>query len=180
MPELEERLNRIRFIVCDVDGVLTDGTIAFDADGRSWRSFHARDATALTLWHLAGGKSALVSGLGSKAVESIADMWKCCECHQWIKDKESICRQIAARHGITMDQMAFIGDDIIDVRAMQVVGLSVAVSDAAPEAKESAHMITKSPGGKGALRELVHCILEAKDKLDEVIKIYCDRKNGQQ
>lgn len=174
---LEERLRRIRFIVCDVDGVLTDGQMWFDGEGRPFRALHARDATALTLWHLAGGKSAIVTGLGSKAIGAIAAQWRCCEIHEWIRDKARVCREMAARHGIALDEMAFLGDDLIDVRAMQVVGLAVAVGDAAPEAKAAAHVVTEAPGGHGALRELVYRILRTQGTLAASIERYCDRKD---
>ncbi|MBI4557134.1 MAG: HAD hydrolase family protein [Candidatus Hydrogenedentes bacterium] len=178
MTALEERIRNVQFIVCDVDGVLTNGSIFFDAEGRSFRAVHARDVTALTLWHLAGGKSALVSGLGSKAIEAIAATWRCTECHLWIKDKARICAEIALRHNIPPEAIAFLGDDIIDLCAMKHVGLAVAVQDAAPEVKAVAHFITDAPGGHGPLRELVHRILAAQGRLDETVKAYCDRKDG--
>ena len=72
MDNLEERLRRVKLIVCDVDGVLTDGSIPYDGEGKPFRTVHVRDVTAFTLWHLSGGKTALLSGLGSAAVEAIA------------------------------------------------------------------------------------------------------------
>ena len=180
MDSVEERLRRIEFIVCDVDGVLTDGGIAFDGEGRPFRTVHARDVTALTLWRIAGGKTALVSGLGSKALEAIAAQWQLTEHHMWIKDKRSVCEEIAARHTIDLDRMAFLGDDIIDVRAMEVVGLAVAPCDAEPAAKAVAHLVTEAPGGNGPVRELVHRILQAQGRLDDTIQRYCDRTDGPQ
>jgi 3-deoxy-D-manno-octulosonate 8-phosphate phosphatase (KDO 8-P phosphatase) len=177
MSDLEDRLRRIRFIVCDVDGVLTDGSIPFDADGKPWRTFHVRDVTAFTFWRLAGGYSALVSGLGSKAVESLSDTWALTEVHQWVRDKATVIRDMAARHGIPLEEVAFLGDDLIDVRAMKIVGLAVAVADAAPEAREAAHWITDSAGGRGALREVVQRVLEAQGRLEEILDIYASRKN---
>ncbi|MCP4644983.1 MAG: HAD hydrolase family protein [bacterium] len=180
MTDLTEHLRRIRFIVCDVDGVLTDGSIVFDGEGRPSRAFNARDATALTMWHLSGGKSALVSGLGSKAVESIGAYWKCAEVHMWIKDKRRICEEIATRHGIGLDEMAFLGDDLIDVRAMEACGLGVAPADGSREALAAADLVMDAPGGNGPLRGFVYRVLEAQDRLDEVIELYCDRSNGPQ
>ena len=110
---LEERLRRIRFIVCDVDGVLTDGQMWFDGEGRPFRALHARDAAALTLWHLSGGKTALVSGLGSQALAAIANIWKCCETHEWIRDKARVCREMAERHGIALEEIPlFLGTTV--------------------------------------------------------------------
>jgi 3-deoxy-D-manno-octulosonate 8-phosphate phosphatase (KDO 8-P phosphatase) len=177
MEDLNTRLRRVRFIVCDVDGVLTDGAIAYDGNGLPFRTVHVRDVTAFTLWHLAGGKSALVTGLGSKAVEAIAKTWKCAECHMYVKDKGSICREIAARNGLSTDELAFLGDDLIDITGLRAVGLAVAVGDAVPEVKAEAHLVTVAPGGKGPLRELVYRILDAQGRLQEVVETYCNRKN---
>ncbi len=178
--ELEERLRAITFIVSDVDGVLTDGKMWFDGEGRPFRYLHARDAAALTLWHLAGHKSGLVSGLGSSAMEAIARQWRCAECHMWIRDKGRVCREIAERHGVGLESMAFLGDDIIDRSAFRVVGLGVAVADAVGELKNEAALVLDTRGGEGALRELVHRILGAQGKLEEAIETYCNRKDHPQ
>lgn len=180
MSELEARLRKIQFIVCDVDGVLTDGSIPYDGEGRPFRTVHARDVTAFTLWHLAQGKSALVSGLGSAALEAIAKQWKITACHTFIRDKRRVCRELAERHGVALDEMAFLGDDIIDVWAMQEVGLAVAVADAAEEAKAVAHLVTTAPGGHGPLRELVHRILRAQGRFEKTLEAYCARTDGPQ
>jgi len=177
MDSQEERLRRISFIVCDVDGVLTDGRMWFDGEGRPFRWLHARDGAALTLWHLVGGKSALVTGLGSKAVEAIAKQWKCAECHMWIRDKGRVCREMAERHSIPLDAMAFLGDDIIDLTALRAVGLAAVVGDAVAEVKREAHLVLEARGGEGAVRELVHTVLRAQGRLDEAVERYCSRKD---
>lgn len=177
MDDLEQRLKRIRLIVCDVDGVLTDGSVPFDGEGRPFRTFNVRDVTALTFWRLAGGLSGLVSGLGSQAVEALAHTWRCTEYHGWVRNKEKVCRDMARRHGLTLDEVAYLGDDIIDLRAMRVVGLAVAVNDASPEILAIAHITTDAAGGKGALRELVMRILDAQGRTDEVLDIYCSRQD---
>lgn len=180
MLDIERRLRRVAFIVCDFDGVFTDGGLHFDGEGRPFRTVNARDVTALTLWHLSGGKSALVSGLGCKALEVIAETWKCSECHMWVKDKRRVCREMSERQGVALEQFAFFGDDIIDVKAMQAVGLAVAPADAEPPAKEAAHLVTERPGGRGALRELVHRVLEAQGRLAQTLEAYTNRKDGVQ
>jgi len=180
MSGIEEKLRRISFIVCDVDGVLTDGRLWFDGEGRPFRALHVRDGTALTLWHLAGGKSALVSGLGSKALEAIAAQWKMTAVHMWIRDKVRIVEKLANTHGIDLEQMAFLGDDIIDVRALAAVGLGVAVQDAAPEAKAAADLVTDAPGGRGPLRELVTRILRAQGRYEQTLQAYCSRRDPAQ
>lgn len=180
MNDLDVRLRRIKFIVCDVDGVLTDGRIWYDGEGHPFRWIHARDGTALTLWHLVGGQSALVSGLGSRAIEAIAEQWRCAECHQWVKDKGRVCREMAARHGIALEEMAFLGDDIIDLTGLRAVGLGVAVADASPEVKVEANLVLEASGGHGAVRDLVSRILREQGRYDEAIELYCNRKDGSQ
>ncbi len=177
---LDEQLRAVRLLVADVDGVLTDGGIAFDGEGRPFRTVHVRDVTALTLWHLSGGRTALVSGLGSKALEAIAATWRCAECRMWVKNKLRVCEEIAANYGLTMKELAFIGDDIIDVRAMQAVGVGVAVADAAPEARAAAAFVTLAPGGKGAVRELIERILRAQGRYEEMLERYLTREDTPQ
>ncbi len=177
MTALKDRLRRVKFIVCDIDGVLTDGSIPFDGEGRPFRTFHVRDVTAMTLWRLAGGKCAIISGLGSKAVEAVAKTWKLTETHLWVRNKQRVCIEMAKRHGFALEELAFLGDDLIDMRVMRVVGLAVAVSDAAPEIREIAHLVTEARGGQGALRELVMRILEAQGRLEEVLDLYCSRED---
>lgn len=180
MDDLQNRLTGISLVICDVDGVLTDSRIGYDANGIPYRMFHTRDVTGMTLWRLAGGRVALLSGLGCKAIEALAATWKCVECHMWIKDKGRVCREIAQRQNVRLQQVAFLGDDMIDVAAMRLVGLAAAVADAQPEAKAAAHLVTEARGGEGALRELVERILAAQGRLKETVEVYCSRKDGTQ
>lgn len=165
-------MSRIRLIVSDVDGVLTDGKMWFDGEGRPFRAFYARDGLGLALWRYTGGRMAFVSGLGSPAVETLARQWKCCACLTNTRDKGAACRQIADQEGLSLEEIAFIGDDIIDLNAMDIVGLSVAVKDALEEVRAAAHYVTVVPGGHGALRELIHRLLMAQGKLDYCIRRY--------
>lgn len=177
---LDEKLRRVRLLISDVDGVLTDGSIAFDGEGKPFRTVHVRDVTAMTLWRIAGGRMALVSGLGSKAVEAIAATWQCSDCVMWVKNKQRVCEEIAARHDLDMCELAFLGDDIIDVRAIAAVGVGVAVADAAPEAKSAADFVTDAPGGQGALRELVERILRAQGRYEKALEDYMAREDSPQ
>lgn len=177
MSDLKKRLKQISFIVTDVDGVLTDGRMWFDGEGRPFRYLFARDGTGLTLWHLSGGKSAIVTGLGSKAIETVKQQWCCDEIYMWVKDKGRVCREIAEKYGVSPDEMAFVADDIIDLPGMEAVGLPVAVADAVPAVKQAAALVLQTPGGRGAIRELVELILAAQGRLDETITKYTTRKD---
>ena len=178
---LDEQLRAVRLLVADVDGVLTDGGIAFDGEGRPFRTVHVRDVTALTLWHLSGGHDTGWSTVDEReALEAIAATWRCAECRMWVKNKLRVCEEIAANYGLTMKELAFIGDDIIDVRAMQAVGVGVAVADAAPEARAAAAFVTLAPGGKGAVRELIERILRAQGRYEEMLERYLAREDTPQ
>jgi len=177
MPDLQQRLKKIAFIVTDVDGVLTDGRMWYDAEGRPFRYLSARDGTGLTMWRLSGGKCAIVSGLGSKSLEAIQAQWRIEELYMWVKDKGRVCREIAQKHGVTLDRMAFIADDIIDLSGLRAVGFPVAVADAVPAVKEAAALVLESAGGQGAVREFVQLVLAAQGRLDEVIGKYTTRKD---
>lgn len=177
MNDLEARMQRIRLLVCDVDGVLTDGKLFFDGEGRPFRAIYARDAAAFTLWRLAGRRMALVTGLGSAAVDEIASRWRFDDCLTWVRDKERVCRELAEKYGLDMESLAFLGDDLIDRNAMRAAGLAVAVADAAPEAKAVAHWVTEAQGGAGPAREVITRVLSVQGLLEEAVEAYCSRKD---
>ena len=117
----------------------------------------------------------MVSGLANRAVEVIGEQWRCVECRTGVRDKARACREIAERLSIPLDEVAFIGDDLIDLDAMETVGLAVAVCDAVEPVRKSAAFVTESKGGDGALRELIESLLRAKGQLDEAITRYRER-----
>jgi 3-deoxy-D-manno-octulosonate 8-phosphate phosphatase (KDO 8-P phosphatase) len=176
--EFQAALARVRLIIVDVDGVLTDGMLHYDAEGQPFRSFNSRDGLGLTMWRLMGGDAAIVTGLSSKPVEVIAQRWKCVSCRVNVGDKGAACRTIAEKQGVPLEQVAFIGDDILDLPALRIVGLPVAVADAHPRVLEVAQIVTETPGGRGAVRELVETLLDARDELDDAIQKYEKLKTG--
>jgi 3-deoxy-D-manno-octulosonate 8-phosphate phosphatase (KDO 8-P phosphatase) len=180
VPTIEEKMRRIALIVCDVDGVLTDGSLPYDSQGRPGRTFHSHDGAGFTLWRMAGGRAALVSGLESPAMEALAGRWHLSECHMDVKNKKQVCLDMAARLGVTMEQTVFLGDDLIDTDAMRAAGLGVAVANATPPAREAADLILERTGGQGALRELVERILAAQGRLADAMAAYMARTDRQQ
>lgn len=173
MSSLTNRLAAVRLIVCDVDGVLTDGSIGFDPEGRHFRQFNVRDGLGFALWHIAGGDSVLMSGQGSASLQAVADQWKCTECLMEVRDKESACKELATRYQLRATEIAFLGDDLLDLAAIRYAGVGIAVSDAAKQVREAALVITETRGGKGALREAVETILDAQGRLEETVAAYC-------
>ena len=177
-PELTAQMKRVRLIIMDVDGVLTDGGLHIDGEGRPFRTFSSRDGLGLTMWRIMGGQNAIVTGLDSKAVRVIAARWKCVALATKAGDKAMVCRGIAQKQDIPLEEVAFIGDDILDLPALRIVGLAVAVSDAHPTVQAAAHFVTETPGGKGAVRELVERLIAARGDLDAAIERYQESKTA--
>lgn len=158
----------IRLLLTDVDGVLTDGSLTFDSAGVETKTFNVRDGLGVRLWQRAGGELGIVTGRASTIVERRAEELDIGIVYQAVGDKGSVVRDIAQQHGVPLEQIAFLGDDLPDLPAMRLVGLGVAVADAAPELLEEADHVTQKPGGRGALRELVERLLRTSGRWDAV------------
>ncbi|MBI5634003.1 MAG: HAD-IIIA family hydrolase [Nitrospirae bacterium] len=152
----------IKLLIMDVDGVLTDGSIVLDNEGNEYKAFHVRDGHGIKMLHQAGIRIAIITGRHSKVVERRAQELGITEVFQKCLNKKVAYAQLLKQHALKDHEVAYIGDDIVDAPIMAVVGLPVAVADAADEAKKHALMITKNRGGKGAVREITDFILKAK------------------
>lgn len=150
----------IRLLLTDVDGVLTDGSLTFDSNGVETKTFNVRDGLGIRLWQRAGGTVGIVTGRLSTIVETRAQELDVEIIHQGVKEKLPIVKEIAAEHGLSLDQVAYLGDDLPDLPVINAVGFGVAVADAAPELLEAANYVTQKPGGRGALREVVEKLLK--------------------
>lgn len=159
---LMEIAARVRLIIFDVDGVLTDGKITFTSDGQEIKSFDVQDGYGIARARAAGLKLAIVSGRYSKVTEFRAKELQIDTVMQPVKDKGEAVAQIAENLEIQLEDVVFIGDDVIDISAMKRVGLSVAVANAHPDAKTAASYITQASGGDGAVRELLDIVFKAK------------------
>ena len=157
--ELEERAKRVRLLVMDCDGVLTDGRLYFSANGEELKTFHVRDGQGIVSWHRAGFKSGIISGRKSKIVDERARELGIEFVRQGVGDKLEICRELAHLAAVDLNEVAFVGDDSPDVEVMMAVGFAVAVADAVDEVKKVAHFKTKKKGGRGAVREIVDLLL---------------------
>jgi 3-deoxy-D-manno-octulosonate 8-phosphate phosphatase (KDO 8-P phosphatase) len=161
--DLTEKARRIRLLLMDCDGVLTDGRLYFSANGEELKVFDVHDGQGLVSWHKAGFHSGIISGRGAAAIiKARADELGIRYLKTSSADKISDFRMIIADAGVLPDEVAYIGDDIGDIGLMGLVGLSVAVADAVAEAKQAAFLITESPGGRGAVREVTDLLLNAK------------------
>ena len=172
--DLNQRAARVRVVLLDVDGVLTDGRIHAGAHGDDGRSFHARDGLGVRLGQRGGLTFGIISGRSSVAVADRASELDIHEIHQGIVDKIACVDGILERLEVLRDAVCFIGDDLVDIPVMRRVGLAAAPSDAALEAQEAAHLVTRSAGGKGAVREVVDLVLQASGKWQEVTKSFLE------
>lgn len=168
--KLEQRIAPIQMILCDVDGVLTDGRISFDNQGIEIKSFHARDGMGIKLWQKAGGQFGLLTARTSHIVKVRAAELGVELVRQGFSDKLPIAQQIMQAHGLTPEQICYVGDDLTDLQIISHVGLGVAVADAATEVREAAAWVTNQPGGFGAVRELIELILKTQDRWTDVIR----------
>jgi 3-deoxy-D-manno-octulosonate 8-phosphate phosphatase (KDO 8-P phosphatase) len=170
--ELKTRAARIKLLVLDVDGVLTDGSITYTSDGQEIKSFDIQDGLGLVIARRMGLHTAILSGRMSRAVGIRAkelDIEAIC---QNVSDKGEAIAELAARFDASLEETAFISDDLNDLPALAVVGLAIAVGTAAPEVKEVAHYVTERPGGKGAVREAVELILRAQVRWTAAVDRY--------
>ena len=146
----------------DVDGVLTDGGIYYTERGDELKRFDVRDGQGLVLLRQAGVLTAVITRRRSEIVERRADELGIVEVHQGATDKRAVLEAVLARRGLPASDAAYVGDDVGDLPAMQLVGLPIAVSDAVPPVKRAAAYITRTAPGHGAIRELCDLILAAK------------------
>jgi len=160
----KERARKVRMIVMDVDGTLTDGTLLVLPDGEELKSYNVKDGTGILLAHLAGLKTGIITGKISNSLEKRAKKLRIFEIYQGILDKKKALNEILAKHHLTPEQIAYIGDDLGDLEVIRSVGLAGAVADAHPEIKKHSHFICSNAGGKGAVREFIEFILEAQGK----------------
>ncbi len=170
--DLKERAKLIKLLIFDVDGVLTDGGIILDGNGDEYKKFDVRDGHGIKLVQGAGIDVALITGRYSKVVEKRAGELGIREVYQRCIDKVPAYEALLAKLGLSAEETAYVGDDVVDIPILRRAGLPVAVADAHEDAKRHALMITKAKGGRGAARECVEFILKAKGVWDDIIDSY--------
>ncbi len=167
--ELLERAAKIRLVIFDIDGVLTDGRLYFDHSGQEYKGFHARDSLGMKLLRKSGVETAVISGRHSQAVALRMDSIGVNHVHQGQQDKlpafETLCRDLQ----LTPAQIAHVGDDLLDVPLLRRVGLAIAVADAHPCILPHVHWVTPHPGGAGAARDVSELIMRAQGTLDGIL-----------
>jgi len=164
----KERALKIKMIIMDVDGTLTDGTLLVLPDGEELKSYNVKDGLGILLAHLAGLRTGIISGKTSKSVEKRALKLRIFETYQGVLDKKKVLDEILEKNNLRLDEVAYIGDDLGDLEVIKSVGMAGAVADAHPMVKRHSHFICKNAGGKGAVREFIEFILESQDKWEMI------------
>lgn len=158
---LQQRLSQVRAIALDVDGVLTDGGCWWGPNGEEWKRFCFADIMGVSLARRAGLKLGLISGEDSQLVERYAAKMKILFVFKGCRDKAAALRDFATSTGISLTSICYMGDDVNDVAAMVIAGISAAPANAAAVARSNASFITRNYGGNGAVREVIDEILVA-------------------
>lgn len=164
-PDVRERARRIRLVAMDVDGVLTDAGMYYTEQGDELKKFNTRDGMGIAQVRAAGMKTAILTGERTELVRRRGEKLRIDHVYLGVADKLTQMRALLAELGLTLDQVAYIGDDVNDYELLCHVGLAVAVRDASRLPKSVAHLVTEAKGGEGAVRELCELILEAQREL---------------
>lgn len=158
---IRELASRIRLLVLDVDGVLTDGGLYYSDQGLAMKRFHVLDGIGIRLAREAGLEVAVISGMDSPCVAKRLEVLGVTEYHGGFDNKRTVLDGIRQRRGLDWEEIAYLGDDWVDLSPMRAVGLPVAVANAMPEVKDVARYVTEKAGGDGAVRELVDLLLDS-------------------
>jgi 3-deoxy-D-manno-octulosonate 8-phosphate phosphatase (KDO 8-P phosphatase) len=172
------RARKIRLLVMDVDGVLTDGRMVLSDKGDELKMFHTHDGVGLALAHQAGLKTAMVTGETSPIAKARGQKLGVDTVVLGARRKGEVVEALLAEHGLPAEALAYIGDDLLDIPALQRAGLAVAVADAVPDVRALAHVVTKAAGGHGAVRECVEWLLRAQGAWDAAYRAYVEAHGG--
>ena len=172
--ELAQRAAKVKVLLMDVDGVLTNGMLFYvpSPDGKIFetKGFSSQDGLGLHLCHAAGIKTGVISGRDSAALTERARMLKMTYIYQGLLKKQGAYEEILRDAGVRSDSVAFVGDDLTDLPLLQKAGLAVAVANARPEVKAAAHYVTGVQGGDGAIREVAEIILKAQGVWEKALE----------
>ena len=172
MNDLQQRAARIQLIIFDIDGVLTDGRLLLGDDGQEYKAFNSRDGLGIALLRDTGIEIAIITARQSEVVRKRMESLQVRHVYQGCEDKEPAYRRLLSTLALQPEQVAYVGDDVIDLPVMTQVGLAVAVADAHPFVKRHAHWITPSTGGHGAGRDVIEQVLAARGELDAKLRRY--------
>ncbi|ARD23881.1 MULTISPECIES: 3-deoxy-manno-octulosonate-8-phosphatase KdsC [Shewanella] len=164
--DIWQRAKKIKLLICDVDGVFSDGRIYLSNAGEELKAFHTRDGYGIRSILTSGISVAVITGRKSAIVENRMTALGVSHIYQGVDDKLTPFKELLSIYNVTPDEVAYIGDDMVDLPVMKEVGLAVCVADGHPYVKQHCQMITRINGGNGALRELTDLLLVSQDKFE--------------
>jgi len=170
--EINAKAKKIKLLLLDVDGVLTDGRIIYDSKGRDSKFFDVHDGLGVYVLHKSGIKTILITAKSSKAIAPRARDMRVAEVFGDIFPKTAVLAKILKKYKVKLAQVCFVGDDLVDLALMKKVGFSVAVANASFEIKQTADWVTRRAGGHGAVREVAELLLKSQDKWKDILKFY--------
>jgi 3-deoxy-D-manno-octulosonate 8-phosphate phosphatase (KDO 8-P phosphatase) len=170
--DLKDRARAVRLLVLDVDGVLTDGTVYYSANGEELKAFNIQDGLGIKILQAAGLEVAIISGRGCAALEARAQNLGIRHLYQGVERKLAAFEELLRNLRLTPGQTACMGDDLPDLCLLERCGLAITVAEAPEVVRARAHYVTRRPGGRGAVREACELILEAQDRLQAQLAKY--------
>ncbi len=174
----EQAAKKIKLLVLDVDGVLTDGTIYIANEGEVFKGFNAKDGMGISCALRSGIKVAIITGRKSEIIRRRAEELGITTVLEGVRDKEAALRQLVRQNNLSFKQAAYIGDDLNDLPPMLCCGLSFAPADAADAALDVADFVLLNDGGRGAVREAIELILMSQNKWDDIVQAYSEGGQG--
>lgn len=172
MRELLEKAAKIKLVIFDIDGVLTTGALFIGDDGQEYKAFHSKDGHGLRMLQDGGVEVAIITGRQSEVVKHRARDLGITRIYQGKRQKLPAYEELLAETGLSHEDIAYVGDDVVDLPVMSKVGLAICVQDAHPFVKTHSHWVTEHNGGCGAGRDVCEFILEAKGKLQDMLQSY--------
>ena len=174
MQDIHSKAAAVRLIVFDVDGVLTDGSLFIGDDGQEYKAFNSKDGHGMVMLQQSGVEIAIITGRTSEVVRIRMASLGIERVYQGKREKLPAYEEIKQITGFDDEQIAYVGDDVVDLPVMTRVGFAVTVQDAHPLTKQHAHWVTPSGGGRGAAREVCELIMDAQGTLQSALRPYLD------
>lgn len=170
-----EKAAKIRLVIFDVDGVLTDGSLFYGDDGQEYKAFNSRDGHGMKMLQSTGVEIGIITGRTSRVVQLRMENLGISHVFQGKLDKLPAFDDLTGKLGLSNEQVAYVGDDVVDLPILVRVGLAIAVQDAHPLVKQHSHWITPSPGGRAAARDVCELIMQAQGNLEALLNNYLSR-----
>ncbi|MCG8489582.1 MAG: 3-deoxy-manno-octulosonate-8-phosphatase KdsC [Chromatiales bacterium] len=172
MQDIHEKARAVKLVIFDVDGVLTDGGLFLGDDGQEYKAFHSRDGHGMKMLQYSGVVIGIITGRTSEVVRLRMESLGVEYVYQGKLEKLPAYEELRDKLGLTDEQIAYVGDDVVDLPIMRRVGLAIAVQDAHPFVVQHAHWQTPHGGGRGAARDVCEMIMQAQDTLQSSLEHY--------